>query len=46
MDALIREAQDELLAPLGPAERDELTRLLTALADHHGPAHPGPGEQS
>nr|WP_033274664.1 MarR family transcriptional regulator [Actinospica acidiphila] len=42
LDALIREAQDELLAPLTPDERDELTRLLAALADHHGPAHPGP----
>ncbi|MGV9954449.1 hypothetical protein ACWDU0_21505, partial [Streptomyces cellulosae] len=30
------------LAPFDPAERDELTRLLTALAEHHGPAHPGP----
>ncbi|MEU4883413.1 MarR family winged helix-turn-helix transcriptional regulator [Streptomyces althioticus] len=42
LDALIREAQDELLAPLTPDERDELTRLLATLADHHGPAHPGP----
>ncbi|GAA4566553.1 hypothetical protein GCM10023176_16890 [Micromonospora coerulea] len=27
--------QDTLLAPLSPSERDELTRLLTALLDHH-----------
>ncbi|SCF19960.1 MarR family winged helix-turn-helix transcriptional regulator [Micromonospora mirobrigensis] len=27
--------QDTLLAPLTPADRTELTRLLTALLDHH-----------
>lgn len=45
LDALIEDAQDELLAPLAPAERDELTRLLTALTEHHRPAHPRPDEE-
>jgi DNA-binding MarR family transcriptional regulator len=27
--------QDTLLAPLSPTDRDELTRLLTTLLDHH-----------
>ncbi|QER89022.1 MarR family winged helix-turn-helix transcriptional regulator [Streptomyces tendae] len=46
LDALIREAQDELLAPLAPGERDELTRLLTVLAAHHRPVHPRQDEES
>ncbi|MFF1275664.1 MarR family winged helix-turn-helix transcriptional regulator [Streptomyces marokkonensis] len=45
LDALIEDAQDELLAPLAPAERDELTRLLAALTEHHRPAHPRPDEE-
>jgi DNA-binding MarR family transcriptional regulator len=36
LDTLVAGAQDELLAPLSAAERDELTRLLTRLVDHHG----------
>ncbi|MFJ7159052.1 MarR family winged helix-turn-helix transcriptional regulator [Streptomyces sp. NPDC101118] len=36
LDTLLAAAQDELLAPLAPAERTELVRLLTVLADHHG----------
>jgi DNA-binding MarR family transcriptional regulator len=31
----IREAQDELLAPLKPAERREFVRLLQVVMDHH-----------
>lgn len=27
--------EDEVLAPLGPAERDQLARLLARLVDHH-----------
>jgi DNA-binding MarR family transcriptional regulator len=37
METLLRAAQDELLAPLSPAERAELTRMLTVLLDHHTP---------
>jgi DNA-binding MarR family transcriptional regulator len=36
LDALVAGVQDELLAPLSPTERDQLTRLLTRLLDHHG----------
>ncbi|GGO03674.1 MarR family winged helix-turn-helix transcriptional regulator [Microbispora bryophytorum] len=35
LDTLITELEDEVLAPLGPAERDQLARLLTRLVDHH-----------
>jgi DNA-binding MarR family transcriptional regulator len=35
LDQRIQEAQDELLAPLGPAERVELVRLLGAVLTHH-----------
>ena len=35
LDQRIQEAQDELLAPLGPAERAELVRLLGAVLIHH-----------
>jgi len=35
LDELLATVQDELLAPLDPAERDQLTRLLTRLLDHH-----------
>ncbi|KES05792.1 MarR family transcriptional regulator [Streptomyces toyocaensis] len=45
LDALIDDAQRELLAPLTPGEGAELTRLLTALTEHHRPAHPRPDEQ-
>ncbi len=37
MEALLREAQGELLAPLSETERAELVRMLTALVDHHSP---------
>ena len=42
LDALIADAQRELLAPLAPGQQDELVRLLTLLTDHHRPPHPGP----
>jgi DNA-binding MarR family transcriptional regulator len=35
LDAVLREAQSELLAPLSPAERSQLTELLTRVLDHH-----------
>ncbi|MER7175614.1 MarR family winged helix-turn-helix transcriptional regulator, partial [Streptomyces mesophilus] len=44
LDALIAEAQRELLAPLTPAQEGQLTRLLTVLTEHHRPSHPGHGE--
>ncbi|MFI0404766.1 MarR family winged helix-turn-helix transcriptional regulator [Actinomadura sp. 3N508] len=42
LDALVTAAQRELLAPLTPGQRDELTRLLTVLTEHHQPLHPRP----
>lgn len=35
LDQQISRIQDNLLAPLTPTERDQLTRLLTRLLDHH-----------
>jgi DNA-binding MarR family transcriptional regulator len=35
---VIAAAQNELLAPLSPAERDRLVALLTAVLEHHPPA--------
>ncbi|MBD3004977.1 MULTISPECIES: MarR family winged helix-turn-helix transcriptional regulator [unclassified Streptomyces] len=35
LDKVLDELHDELLAPLNPAERDQFTRLLTRLLDHH-----------
>jgi DNA-binding MarR family transcriptional regulator len=35
LDRLLSRAQDELLAPLSPAEREVLTGLLTRVLDHH-----------
>jgi hypothetical protein len=35
LDPLVDEAQDELLAPLSPAERAELVRGLQRIDDHH-----------
>jgi DNA-binding MarR family transcriptional regulator len=37
LDAALADAQEELLAPLSPAERALLIQLLTRLADHHAP---------
>jgi MarR family transcriptional regulator, lower aerobic nicotinate degradation pathway regulator len=36
LDRLLAGVQDELLAPLSPAERAELVRLLTLMLEHHG----------
>lgn len=35
LDKVLDDLQDELLAPLSPAERDQLVQLLTRLLDHH-----------
>jgi DNA-binding MarR family transcriptional regulator len=35
LDRLLAGVQDELLAPLSPAERELLTGLLTRVLDHH-----------
>jgi|tagenome__1003787_1003787.scaffolds.fasta_scaffold19659559_1 DNA-binding MarR family transcriptional regulator len=35
LDEILDDLHDELLAPLVPAERDELVRLLTRLTEHH-----------
>jgi MarR family transcriptional regulator, lower aerobic nicotinate degradation pathway regulator len=35
LDKQVTQIQDELLAPLSPDERDQLTRLLTRILDHH-----------
>ncbi|MGI5170494.1 MarR family winged helix-turn-helix transcriptional regulator [Spirillospora sp. CA-253888] len=35
LDKLLDDLHDELLAPLSPAERDQLVQLLTRLLDHH-----------
>jgi DNA-binding MarR family transcriptional regulator len=35
LDAHVSEAEDDLLRPLSPPERDQLERLLTRLVEHH-----------
>lgn len=35
LDQVLDDLHDELLAPLSPAERDQLVRLLLRLLDHH-----------
>jgi len=35
LDRILDRAQDDLLAPLSPAERRELVDLLTRVVDHH-----------
>ncbi|MEE4417946.1 MULTISPECIES: MarR family winged helix-turn-helix transcriptional regulator [Streptomyces] len=35
LDKVLDDLHDELLAPLSPAERDQLVRLLIRLLDHH-----------
>jgi DNA-binding MarR family transcriptional regulator len=37
MDRLLADAQDELLAPLSPAQRAEFVRMLAVLFAHHNP---------
>jgi DNA-binding MarR family transcriptional regulator len=49
LDRQVAAAQDELLSPLSPAERDQLTRLLARVLRHHAPAggeHHGPAGQA
>ncbi|MGW2277989.1 MarR family winged helix-turn-helix transcriptional regulator [Streptomyces sp. NPDC001770] len=36
LDKVLTEVENEVLAPLTPPEREQLTRLLAALVDHHG----------
>ncbi len=36
LDALLSNAQDQLLAPLDTSERSELVRLLGLIVEHHG----------
>ncbi|MEU6538063.1 MarR family transcriptional regulator [Streptomyces sp. NPDC047000] len=36
LDELLAEAENEVLAPLTPPEREQLGRLLAALVHHHG----------
>jgi MarR family transcriptional regulator, lower aerobic nicotinate degradation pathway regulator len=36
LDTLLAEVEDEVLAPLTPAQREQLVRLLTTLVSHHG----------
>ncbi|WP_328470960.1 MarR family transcriptional regulator [Actinoplanes sp. NBC_00393] len=36
LDRILADVEEQLLAPLSPADRDELTRLLATLAEHHG----------
>src|SRR5215510_7668861 len=38
LDRILDRAQDDLLAPLSPAERRELVDLLTRVVDHHARA--------
>jgi DNA-binding MarR family transcriptional regulator len=35
LDKLLTQVENHVLAPLTPAEREQLTRLLTALVDYH-----------
>jgi DNA-binding MarR family transcriptional regulator len=42
LDALITDAQREILAPLTPDQQAELTCLLIVLTEHHHPPHPHP----
>lgn len=36
LDKLLARVEDEVLAPLTPTQREQLTRLLVTLVDHHG----------
>lgn len=44
LDKVLDDLHDELLAPLTPAERDQLVQLLTRLLDHHTRAVSPPPE--
>jgi len=39
LDGVMAGVQDELLAPLSPAEREQLTRLLARILEHHTKRH-------
>lgn len=41
LEKQLTQVQDELLAPLSPDERDQLTRLLTRLLEHHTKSQAG-----
>lgn len=43
LDARVRAAQDELLAPLSTQEREELRRLLARVVEHHAKPPEGAG---
>jgi MarR family transcriptional regulator, lower aerobic nicotinate degradation pathway regulator len=36
LDRLLADVEAEALAPLSPTQREQLTRLLAAIVDHHG----------
>ncbi|MBU2664913.1 MarR family transcriptional regulator [Actinoplanes bogorensis] len=36
LDAILADVDDEVFAPLTPAQREQLTTLLTLLLSHHG----------
>ncbi|TDC37418.1 MarR family transcriptional regulator [Micromonospora sp. 15K316] len=36
LDKVLAEVEEEVLAPLSPVERKQLTDLLTVLVEHHG----------
>jgi MarR family transcriptional regulator, lower aerobic nicotinate degradation pathway regulator len=38
LDGLLTDVQDELLAPLSPGERDQLTRMLSRVLGYHSTA--------
>ncbi|TDC93943.1 MarR family winged helix-turn-helix transcriptional regulator [Actinomadura sp. 7K507] len=40
LDAVLGGIQNDLLAPLSPSERDQLTGLLTRIIDHHAASLP------
>jgi MarR family transcriptional regulator, lower aerobic nicotinate degradation pathway regulator len=42
LDTVVAGVQDQLLAPLSPAERQQLTRLLARVVDHHTKRPPSP----
>ena len=44
LDALVTDAQHELLAPLTADQRRQLTGLLVTLTEHHHLGHPGETE--
>ncbi|MFE5720907.1 MarR family winged helix-turn-helix transcriptional regulator [Streptomyces erythrochromogenes] len=43
LEQILDTAQDELLAPLSAAEREQLTRLLSRIVEHHAYGGPAMG---